>query len=147
MAKRVASAMNKIYHDGIVESSHNGCVKVLITQTAACASCKIAKHCNASEAKEKIIDVYVNNADDFAPGDHVTVSMSAGNSYHAVMLAFGVPLIVMVAVILLVYLWTKDEGLAAVVGVASLLPYYLVLYLIRDKLSRKYAFVIKKISN
>lgn len=136
--------MNKIYHDGIVESSQNGCVKVLITQTAACASCKIAKHCNASDAKEKIIDVYVKNAADYAPGEKVTVSLSAGNAYHAVLLAFGVPLIVMVTVILLIYLWTKDEGLAAIIGVASLLPYYLVLYLMRDKLSKKYAFVIKK---
>ena len=139
--------MNKIYHEGIVESSQNGCVKVLITQTAACASCKIAKHCNVSDAKEKIIDVFVKNTADYAPGEKVTVSLSAGNAYHAVLLAFGVPLIVMVTVILLIYLWTKDEGLAAIIGVASLFPYYLVLYLMRDKLSKKYAFVIKKISN
>ena len=139
--------MNKIYHDGIVESSYEGCVKVRITQTAACASCKIAKHCNASDAQEKIIDVHVDRSDDYAPGEQVTVSLSAGNAYHAVLLAFGLPLLVMVAVILAAYMITKDEGLAAIIGVASLLPYYLILYLLRDKLSQKYAFVIKKISN
>lgn len=139
--------MNKIFHDGIVDSSQDGCVKVRISKTAACVSCKIAKHCNASDAQDKIIDVHVDNSDDYAPGDQVTVSLSAGNAYHAVFLAFGVPLLVMVAVILVSYMATKDEGLAAIIGVASLLPYYLILYWMRDRLSKKYAFVIKKISN
>ena len=47
----------KISHSGVVESILDGCVKVRIIQTSACAACKVASHCNAAESKVKIVDI------------------------------------------------------------------------------------------
>ena len=52
-------------------------MKVRILQTSACAACKVAAHCNASESKEKIVDVLnVANAESLKKGDAVVVSTS-----------------------------------------------------------------------
>ena len=47
-----------IKHLGIVENINGPYVQVRILQTSACASCSVKGHCNASETKEKLIDVY-----------------------------------------------------------------------------------------
>ena len=52
---------NKIKHVGVVESVVGECVKVRVVQSSACASCKVAKQCNTSESKEKIIDIYTKD--------------------------------------------------------------------------------------
>lgn len=139
--------MNKINHAGVVEAVQGDCVKVRIVQTAACASCKVAAHCNASEAKEKIIDVTSPDAQRYAKGDSVMVSTTTGNAHRAVLLAFGVPFVLMVAVIVLIYLLTGDEGIAALCGITSLLPYYAILYWQRERIGSHFAFQIDRISN
>ena len=53
---------NKIKHSGVVESVNDGCVSVKIIQSSACAICKAAKQCHASESKEKIIEVFTKNS-------------------------------------------------------------------------------------
>lgn len=50
---------NKIKHNGVVDGVEEGCVRVRILQSSACSACKVAAHCNASETKEKIIEVQV----------------------------------------------------------------------------------------
>ena len=49
--------MNKIKHTGIVDGVEGECVKVRILQASACSACKVAAHCNASEMKEKMVEI------------------------------------------------------------------------------------------
>ena len=51
-----------IKHRGIVEKVEGSHVVVRIVQTSACAACSAKGLCNASESKEKQIDVYEVNA-------------------------------------------------------------------------------------
>ena len=68
---------SQISHSGIIESVAGDCVKVRILQTSACAACKVAAHCSASESKEKIVDVFnVRNTASLKVGDPVMVSAS-----------------------------------------------------------------------
>lgn len=46
-----------IKHRGIVENIEGSHVRVRIVQTSACSACSVKEHCNASESKEKLIDV------------------------------------------------------------------------------------------
>lgn len=52
---------NEIRHLGVVDTVDVGLIKVRITQTSACSSCKMSGNCNASESKEKVVDVYCDN--------------------------------------------------------------------------------------
>ncbi len=63
---------SRIRHSGVVDAIDGECVRVRILQTSACAACKIAGHCNASESKEKIIEVFrVADSARFKVGDKI----------------------------------------------------------------------------
>jgi len=134
---------NKISHSGVVESVEAGCVHVRIVQTAACAACKVASHCNASEAKEKIVDVFCTDTHDYKPGQPVVVSASREVATHALLMGFGLPFVVLVGALVVVLVLTGSEAYAALGALAALVPYYGVLYLLRDRLRSKLAFAIE----
>ena len=136
---------NNIEHLGVVDSIDGICLKVRIQQMSACSSCKVAKHCSASEQKTKYVDVYDAEAAALLHvGDEVKVKASLSAGYQAVWLGFGVPLLLMLLTILLVANVQSDETVAALAGIAILLPYYIVLYFLRDKLRRKFTFRVEK---
>jgi len=134
---------NNIRHEGIIDSIEEGCVHVRILQTSACAACKVKGYCNAAEAKEKLVDVYCDDVAAYRTGQEVTVATSGDVAARALLWAFGLPFVVMVGVLTLVLWRTGDEGLAAVSGLLSLVPYYGLLFLLRHRMRRQLAFVIE----
>lgn len=134
---------NTIRHEGIIDSIEEGCVHVRILQTSACAACKVKGYCNAAEAKEKLVDVYCDDVAAYRTGQEVTVATSGDVAARALLWAFGLPFVVMVGVLALVLWRTGDEGLAAVSGLLSLVPYYGLLFLLRHRMRRQLAFVIE----
>ena len=133
----------KISHSGVVESIEGDCVRVRIVQTSACAACKVAGYCNAAEKKEKIVDVSCANSEDYVKGQQVTVSTSGSVAARALLWAFGGPFVVLVGVLVVVLLVTGSEGQAALCALLALLPYYLVLWLLRHSMRRQLSFSIE----
>jgi len=133
----------KISHSGVIESVGSDGVSVRIVQTPACAACKVAGYCNAAEKKEKIIEVSCDNSASYQAGQQVTVSTSGSVAARALLWAFGVPFVVLMGVLLLVLLMTGSEGKAALCALLSLIPYYGVLWLLREKMRRQLAFYIE----
>ena len=133
----------KISHSGIIESIAEGCVKVRILQTSACAACKIAGHCNASESKEKIVEVFTDHTGGYSLGQEVVVCASRDVANKALLLGFWVPFLVLVGVLVLVLRVTGDEGVAALSGLLALVPYYFVLYLFRSRIREQLSFYIE----
>lgn len=122
-----------------------GCVKVRILQTSACAACKVAAHCHASESKEKIVDVYCDNTSQYNIGDSVQVCASYGVANRALLLGFGLPLLILVVVLLLTLQLTANEGISAIAALLALLLYYLGVWLFRDHIRKKLSFTIESI--
>jgi len=133
---------NSIKHYGIVDEVGDGCVKVKIIQSSACSSCKIAGHCSVSESKEKIVDVY-DDKTDVAPGDKVIVVASQKTGFLAVLLSSVVPLLILVIVLSMMLVLTGNEPLSALSGIISLVPYYCVIYICREKLRARLSFHIE----
>ena len=134
---------NKIKHSGVVENIMGDSVQVRIVQTSACAACKVAGYCNASESKEKLVDVYHAETRNLKVGDVVTVTASTQVAAQALLLGFGLPFVVLVAVLIVVLLITGNEGAAAMSGLAALVPYYAVLFLFRNRIRDKLSFSIE----
>lgn len=134
----------KISHSGIVESIEDGRVRVRILQASACAACKVAGHCNASESKEKIVDV-LNIADTahLNVGDEVMVCASRSVANKALMLGFGIPFLLLIGVLVAVLYMTDNEGVAALAALGSLLPYYFLLWLRRDSIQQQISFYLE----
>ena len=134
---------NKIKHSGIVDKIESDSVQVRILQTSACAACKVAGHCNASESKEKVVDVYHADTSKMKVGDTVTVVASATAAAHALLFAFGLPFVLLVGVVYILLQLTGDEAVAALSGIASLVPYYIIVWLFKERLREKIAFSIE----
>ena len=140
----IAILMNqRITHSGVVDSVEDGCVHVRIVQTSACAACKVAGYCNAAESKEKMIDVFCDSVTAYRVGQQVTVSTSGQVAAKALLWAFGVPFVLLIVVLVLVLLLTNNEGWAALGALMVLAPYYIVLWLLRDKMREQLAFRIE----
>ena len=133
----------RITHSGVVDSVEDGCVHVRIVQISACAACKVASYCNASESKEKMIDVFCDSVAEYKIGQQVTVSTSGQVAAKALLWAFGVPFVLLMVVLVLVLLLTGNEGWAALGALVALVPYYIILWLLRDKMREQLAFRIE----
>lgn len=134
---------NNIKHAGIIESVENGHVRVRILQASACGACVVSSHCHASRAKEKLIDVYETPTNTRKKGDQVTVVASTKTGARAVALGFGVPFLLLLAVLFTTMGLTGSEPIAALAALASLIPYYIGLYVCKDKISGKLSFWIE----
>lgn len=135
---------NKTRHAGIIESVEDICVRVRILQTSACASCNVASHCNASEQKEKIIEIFDSvSARSYKKGDNVIVCISQGVGIRAVTIGFVLPFTVLVATLFITWELTANESVAAIAGICALLPYYFCVYIGRGKLREKLSFSIE----
>lgn len=137
---------NKIKHNGVVDGVEEGCVRVRILQSSACSACKVAAHCNASETKEKIIEVQVADADRYQRGDSVIVVADTAVGFRASLYGYLLPLILMVVSLVAVLKITQLEGYAAMSALGILIPYYVGLYLLRNKLRNKLSFSIEPCS-
>lgn len=128
-----------------MESVEEGLVRVRILQASACAACKVASKCHTAEAKEKIIDVAVDGREAFhwEKGQTVTVCTSDAIAGRALLLGFGLPLLLMLAVLVATLTAGCSEGMAALMMMASLLPYYIGLWLFRNRIARNISFQIE----
>lgn len=134
-----------IAHRGTVESVNEKHVSVRITQLAACSACAAQKLCKSSDSKEKLIDIVSADAASFSVGEEVILTGKLSLGLQAVLLAYIVPLILLVAVLFVSIDALDSEPGAALTAIATLAVYYGFLYLMRDKLSRKFSFTIKHI--
>ena len=148
--------MKEIRHDGIIESIGNdGHICVRITQMAACAGCKVAAHCNASEQKVKVVDVYLSDTNGaeldkqdaqhafpFRVSDNVVVATSQAAAGRALLLGFGLPLVLLLLVLAAMLLAGNNEGISAITALVVLLPYYLILWLLRNRIAGSISFKI-----
>ena len=133
-----------IKHRGIVEKVDGSHIVVRIVQTSACSACSAKGLCNASESKEKQIDVYEANPS-YQIGEEVMVCGTTSMGMRAVLLAFGVPLLILVLALgVSMKLTGEDALLSSGIALLSVVPYYIGIYFCKDKLNRTFSFTIEK---
>ena len=135
---------NTIEHQGIIVSIDNDIAHVRIEQTSACASCHVKSMCGASEKAEKIIDAHIVD-NTLKTGDQVTIIGQKSLGIQAILLAYVLPFVVIVAALFIVNIFTTNEVIMGTCALASLIPYFAVLRLMRNKIQAKFQFyAIKK---
>ena len=133
-----------IKHRGRVEKVEGSHVVVRIVQTSACSACSIKGHCNASESKEKLIDVFEVNAS-YQIGEEVVLLGTTSMGMQAVLLAFGVPLVILIVALgVTMHLTDGDALFSSLVGLLSIVPYYFAIHFNKDKLKKTFSFTIEK---
>ena len=136
----------QIIHQGTVAEIYGDSMRVRITQRAACSECKASAHCHISEQKEKMVDVnHVMDVGKYHVGETVTLTFAEQTGMRAVMMAFVIPFLILVAAVFVCSRFTDSEPVMAITGLLFLLPYYIILYLLRDRLKEKFTFYVQKL--
>lgn len=135
-----------IKHQGIVENIDGSHIRVRIVQSSACAACSVKGHCSSADTKEKVVDVITEQATSYRIGEQVMVVGELSMGMKAVLLAFVIPfLILVISLFILMTLW-ENELSASLCSLGLLAPYYLILWLNKKQLKRKFAFSIQPLS-
>lgn len=129
-----------IEHKGVVQNVRESGVTVRVMQSSACSSCAAARLCRSGESRERLIDVATKRASEFRAGDPVILVAAARQSRMAVMLAYVLPLFLLLVVLFVVHGLAANEGLAALAALLFVALYYGVLYCFRGQLSQNFRF-------
>lgn len=135
-----------IYHDGIVEKIDGNSVFVRIIQQSACSGCHAQALCTASEKKDKIIEITDPSAGTYQPGEKVKICGKSSLGLQAVLWAFVVPLAVILAALVTANQLQWGDTAAAATCLILLSAYYGLLYLLRDKLKKRFTFTLEKLN-
>ena len=132
-----------IEHEGIIEKINGNRVTVRILQQSACSDCHAKGTCMVADSKEKRVDI-PDATGHYAINERVIIEGKESIGYKAVLWAFVVPLVILLAILVTsLHFWGFSEMEAAVAAMVALAPYYLVLYLLRDKMAKSFRFNIK----
>jgi len=135
-----------ISHIGTIKSINNQRFIVKITSQTACSSCHAKGSCSSSEQEEKEIDVQPAHGN-FVIGEVVQVITTTSQGYAAVVLAYLLPLILLVTTLLTILSLEAGEAIAAMGALMILIPYYWLLYHYRDKIKSSFHFTVQKLPN
>lgn len=129
-----------IEHKGIVERIGANGLQVRIVQASACSSCSARQLCRAGESREKVIEVD-GHYPTLRVGSEVTLRGTVRQGLRASMLAYVVPLCLML-IVLFATARRWGEGIAAAAALLSVALYYGVLYMMRRSLRGQFTFQI-----
>lgn len=129
----------EVTHNGIVKEIKEQGIKVNIVVVAGCVSCELQSACNMSEKSDKEIDIKCNPKQ-FKVGQEVVVSMRSSQGFNAAFLGYILPFIAMIVVLITLSKITTNELVIGVGSIASLIPYYLLLYAFRKQIGNKFSY-------
>ena len=96
-----------------------------------------------ADVAEKAVEVPTDPYAPYGVGDEVEVVLKASMGMKAVWLAYMIPLVVLLAVILGLVALGVGEVPAGLSGIGAVAVYYLLLWLFRDRFKNEYVFTIK----
>ncbi len=132
-------------HDGIVDHLNNdgSIVSVVINTRSACATCEAHSRCGFAESKDKVVDIHTQGVA-YTPGEHVIVNISEGRGLLAVWIAYVLPAIIMLAVIISLSMAHMSELVVIIAALAALALYVALLFLLRRHISSRFVLSVQK---
>ncbi len=111
--------------------------------TSGCASCEIKGACSVSDVEEKSVMVSTENPEEYKVGQQITIEMKQSMGTWAVLLGYVFPFLVLFAGLIIFINSGLDQGLAGLLSLSLLIPYYLTIYFSRSYLGSRFNYNIK----
>lgn len=130
---------------GTITEIYENTVIVKIISNSMCASCHAKGACSSMDSTNKEITVKTSDFFKYKIGENVKVYMARKLGFLAVLLGFFFPFLIMTSLIFifkLSYPNTQDIFLA-IIGLSSLVVYYFMIYLLRNRIEKDFVFKIK----
>ena len=135
--------MEQITHKGRIVAIDQDITTIEIIAESACASCHAKGLCGLGEEKVKQIQVRTSAWTPRQVGDEVEVVLKKSMGYKAVFIAYGLPLVVLFAALMLLGALGVGELWAGLGALGAVAVCYFVLFLFRNKISKDYSFFLK----
>jgi sigma-E factor negative regulatory protein RseC len=132
-----------IDHAGVIDRIEGDRAHVRIISESACATCHAKGACSAADQEEKYIDVPLHGSS-YRIGDAVRVEVSKNLGMKAVALGYVYPFLILMAVLVGLLTAGVPELKAGIFSLVSLVPYYLLLFLFRNRIDSNFTFSLKK---
>lgn len=139
---------NVTTHQGVVNKVADRIIWVKIAMSDACGHCAGKGACQMLNATERLVEVPLERHDpDFSVGERVNIKLLTHSGLKAVFYAYLLPAILMMTCVAILYLFHAGEGLTALAAIGSLAVYYMLLYIFREKINRKFSFKVEKMAD
>lgn len=136
-----------IEHQGVVTEVTGHKLSVNLINTSSCSSCHVKGFCNVSEVDNKTVEIMHPSEEPVQKGDKVIVNYEKSLGPLALFLGYLVPFFLVIGVLVISLTLTGNEAVSGVLSLVILIPYYLLLYFLRNKLKTKFTFTIKSIKS
>jgi sigma-E factor negative regulatory protein RseC len=132
-----------IRHSGKVTGVSSDHYMISITTESACSACSVKGMCNVSNMKEEVLEIQREPDSNYSVGDAVDVVMEKSLGPKAVLLGYVVPFLLLFTTLIISLNLLNNEGLAGLISVLIVVPYYLLLYAFRNRLKKTFVFRIR----
>ena len=139
MAKKIIEHKGKV---GEIEGSR---IRVHFIKMSACAGCHAKGVCTASDMEDKEVEVLDDPAK-YKVGEEVNVVLQQSLGFKALFYGYVFPFLLVLTALFVLSAIFANEAIAGIGALGILIPYYLILYTMKDRFSRSFSFQIKKLT-
>ncbi len=137
---------NTICKEGIVRSIQGDNIEVEITVSSACSECHAKSFCIPTDHKRETVMAKSLYGEQFTIGDKVQLVLKGSAGTKAVVIAYLLPLLVLIVGLFGTYAITQNELAGVIAAVILIVIYYLILKRRRKKIDEQFHFFVKKVS-
>lgn len=134
---------NEISHEGRIVEITPDFTTVELMVSSACSGCHAKGMCGMSEEEQKLIMVPTDPYTVRNVGDDVVVFSKMTMGLKAVWISYVIPLAVLMILILTLSAVFEGEILVGLLSIAGVAVYYLVIWLMKDRLQNEFVFYLK----
>lgn len=138
----------RIEHEGRIVAIGDESISVEIEKKSSCAQCHAKSACSVAETSSSIVEVPVTIdpwAKSYEVGERVVVVMSSSMGIKAAILAYAVPLLLLLAAMSAASVAGLEQLYVGLTGIGAVAVYYLVLSFFRGKVARSFSFSLEKL--
>jgi len=140
---------DSVKHSGVISKISKSTITVSLDGNVNCESCKAKAACGISESNSKEIEITHSISEQasifqsFKLNEGVEVVMQTALGLEAVFWAYIFPFILMIVVLFISSYFLK-EWVAGLLSLFILIPYYLLLYVLKNSFQKSFKIAILK---
>ncbi len=135
-----------IEHLGVISEIGDKMIKVDVMPEQACGGCHAKGSCSIGSNAEKTVEVLPSPGEYYSVGQQIKVVLDQSLGIKALVIGYLFPFIVVLAMLITLTSLEVNEGIAALLSLAALVPYFAGLTFYRDRLKKEFSFRLKKIN-
>lgn len=139
-----SSSLKQIKHCGVVSKIEGDNISVMITNKSACASCHANGTCTSADKQDKEIEIQ-NYQGTLSIGNRVEIVCNQEMGIKALFLGYLLPFLLVMLVLITATIITDREEIAGISALAVLVPYYFVLFLLKQRIKKSFTFSISRV--